>query len=156
MNKFENKLYELMIYDENNRWGESKLCRIDFKEEVCKKILRYLTEEDIKVDRSEQTRPGEESYVTGNFILEKYKIEIRISVDTEFICAVAKYLGEEEVNEKSRRLVSFKGEFSKKIILDGYHYETIGEILLVRTIEFIKDLNKSCNNKLIDNEDIGF
>jgi len=133
--------------------GATKSDKIDFKERVCKNILRYLKKEDnVEVIVSKHVNPGDSSYVSGSLLLEKYNIEIIIKVSTNCISAHAIYLGnEEKIKGKSKHLISFGGELVKSNMLNN-QFCYFQEFLRVKTVEFMDELNKLCNYKFIERE----
>lgn len=133
--------------------GATQSNKIEFKERICKNILRYLTkEDDVEVITSKKLKVSDTSEASGSLLVEKYNIKITIKVSTNSISAHAIYLGnEEKIKGKSKKLISFGGELVKSTMTSN-QFGYFEEFLRVKTVEFIDELDKLCNCKLIDSE----
>lgn len=149
MSNFEKEIYELLRSDYNVA-GATQSCKIDFKKEVCKNILKYLkNENDIEITSHESGKPGTTSWASGSLVLEKYNIKITIEVNTDYISVTAKYLGnEEKIKGKEKYLFRFSGKLAKSIMLNN-RFESFQKFVIVKTVEFIYELDNECEYKLL-------
>lgn len=137
---------------------------IEFKTEICRKILKHLTKKDyVEVILHESKKPFDGSSAEGSILLEKYNINIIIEITTHSediedrkyiipcISVRAKYLGnEEKIKENGELLFSVGGALAKSIIVSN-QFGYFEEFIRVKTVEFIYKLDGKCEEKLIVN-----
>ncbi|MBZ0314753.1 hypothetical protein K7185_20100 [Clostridium butyricum] len=150
MSDFESEI-KYLVASQYGCAGATQSCKIEFKKNVCRELMKYLKKEDnVEIYTDEVGFPGTTSSARGRLILEEYNIEIVITVKTNSIGAFARYLGNEsEIKDKEKHLIAFGGELVKGI-MTSRQFENFESFLKVKVIEFIYELDKECNGKIIN------